>query len=372
MDKGMIFFGVFSIFLGVELLVRIRYFLEEQFDWKPFVKIRVEKELPKVLSFLGHPYALYTKRPNMDGLYPSNNLGYAGKRPLTPEKSPNKIRIYCIGGSTVEASDLEQGPDSHWPAKLQDILNERLGGERPHRDVVETVNAGVAGYTSAESLSEFLFRGLDLKSDFLLIYQNINDAWFPQMDVNFKQDYSHCRMSKPWKLSFWNLLPNIPFLYSYQVLRAILSRRLGNQNSLIYWISDPPIRAGEHFDAIRVEIFKRNTRNLIVTARAVGTEPILLKWERDWLVQWKPTLVVGTDDSKIKKLHLQYLLANNKALQELAEEYDCRYYEVGPFHAEYFLSDGIHFSSQGLDEMAKRVAESIFPQIESKFKGLSG
>ena len=366
MDAGMILIGMFSILLGGELLVQILYFLEKKLNWKPRLKSRLETIYPKILSFLGHPYALYIKRPNMDGLYPSNNLGYAGKRTLTPEKLPNKIRIYCVGGSTVEGSDLAQGPDSHWPAKLQDILNERIG-----REVVETVNAGVAGYTSAESLSEFLFRGLDLKPDFLLIYQNINDAWTAQMNVNFKSDYSHCRVAKPWKLSFWQRLPSMPFFYSYQVLREILFRRLGKGNAIMFWISDPPYRAEEQFDAARVETFKRNTRNLIVTARAAETNSILLKWERDWSVQWKPQYIYGIDDSKIKKLHLQYVLANNKALSELAEEFDCQYHEVGPFPTECFLEDGIHFSSKGLDKMAQRVADSIFPEIKNRLKGFS-
>ncbi len=78
------------------------------------------------------------------------------------------------------------------PGKLQDILTERFPGA-----CVECVNAGVAGYTSAASLIEFLIRGIDLKPDILLIYHNINDAWTCQMVDGFKFDYSHVRLHKP-------------------------------------------------------------------------------------------------------------------------------------------------------------------------------
>ncbi len=57
---------------------------------------------PKSLSFEEHPYALYVKKPNSEGLYPSNSLGYSGKREFSKKMQPNSVRIYCVGGSTVE------------------------------------------------------------------------------------------------------------------------------------------------------------------------------------------------------------------------------------------------------------------------------
>jgi len=365
--KTILLWSIFFL-IGLEGLVRILYFLEGRLGWKPRFKVRIEKGFPKILAYHGHPYFLYTKRANMDGLYPSNNLGYAGKRVLTIDKPPGKIRVYCIGGSTVEQNDPNQGPDSHWPAKLQDILNKKLG-----REVIETINAGISGYTSAESLSEFVFRGQDLKPDFLLIYHNVNDAWWAQMFEGFKSDYSHGRVAKSWDLSIWSRLPTIPFWYSYLVLRATMAFKFGRKdNGVIYRIGDPPWKATEHFDSKRVEPFKRNTRNLIVTARAVGAEPILLNWERDWSFQLKPMYIEGLEDSRIKEIHLQYLLANNQVLKDLAEEFGCSYHVPGPFDSECFIRDGLHFNAKGLELMADSVAKAIFPQIEKKSRKLAG
>lgn len=126
---------------------------------------------PKVLSFMGHPYALYVKRPDCDGLYPSNSRGYAGRREIASHRGPETVRIYCVGGSTMEAHNPAQGPDSSWPAKLQEVLAGRL-----RHATIECVNAAVSGYTSVESLIEFMLCGVDLQPDILLVYHNVNDA----------------------------------------------------------------------------------------------------------------------------------------------------------------------------------------------------
>jgi len=314
---------------------------------------------------MSHPYALYVKKPNRDGLYPSNSLGYAGKREVTKARQPNSVRIYCVGGSTVEDHDPAQGPDSSWPAKLQDLLAGRFPGT-----AIECINAGTAGYTSAESLAEFLFRGIDLAPDILLVYHNVNDAWTCQMLEGFKGDYSHARRHKPWKIGWVNRIPQVPVLWTYQLVWEWVTRRFGKANALLFWVSDPPWRAAETFNPEAVRVFRRNIINLLAVADTWGCIPVLIKWECDWSAQFLPSYLKprpGTVQS-----YFAYLRANNEALEQLATQLPhCHYLDVGPFTSDHF-PDSIHFSAVGLEAMARRVADGIEPLILTVLESRKG
>lgn len=225
-----------------------------------------------MLSYEQHPYLFYVKRPNSEGAYPSNSLGYAGKREFPRERVPGSVRIYCAGGSTVEAHAREEGPDSSWPAKLQDTLAKRFP-----EVVIECINAGGAGYTSAESLSEFLFRGIELKPDIMLVYHNVNDAWTCQMADGFQPDYSHARRVKPWDIGWINRIPQIPWLGSYQLLWDRVTRRWGKASGLIFWISDLPWATVRRFRPDAVGAFHRNISHLVLAAQAASCLPVLIK-----------------------------------------------------------------------------------------------
>ncbi|MBI4596945.1 MAG: SGNH/GDSL hydrolase family protein [Candidatus Omnitrophica bacterium] len=320
---------------------------------------------PRLLSFLSHPYALYVRRPNCDGLYPSNSLGYAGKREYPPACLPGTIRIYCVGGSTTEAHDPAQGPDASWPGKLQDLLAQRFPGT-----AFECINAGTAGYTSAESLAEFAFRGVDLKPDLLVVYHNVNDAWTCQMVEGFRSDYSHARRHKPWDVGWINRLPPIPWWAGYELLRGWIMRRWGKANALIYWIADPPWRSARSFQPQAVAAFERNIRNLIALATTWDCVPVLIKWECDWAARRVPNYLEPHPETA--EVYFRYLQANNEALARLgAAVPGCHYLDVGPFDPEHF-SDTIHFSPQGLEEMARRVADGLLPVVQSLMVSAGG
>jgi len=340
--------------VGAELCLRAYRGLRHGIPpWSPW---RMPSQ--KSLSFMDHPYALYVKQPNCNGLYPSNNLGYAGKREVSQQRLPRSVRIYCVGGSTIEDHDSAQGPDASWPGKLQDILARRFPDT-----TIECINAGTAGYTSAESLAEFLFRGLDLEPDILLVYHNVNDAWTSQMIAGFKSDYSHARRHKPWTVGWVNRLPQLPHLWTYQLVRERLTRRFGRANALLFWIADPPWQAAEVFDPSAVRAFERNITNLVHVAHRWGCAPVLLKWECDWSARFLPSYLERR--AEVADLYFQYLHANNEALERIAAQHDhCSYLDVGPFEPHHF-SDSMHFSTGGLDEMARRVADGIEPLVRT-------
>lgn len=317
----------------------------------------------RVLSFVSHPYALYVKKPNGDGLYPSNSLGYVGKQEFLKERTPGSVRIYCVGDSITEGFDPERGPSSSWPALLQSMLMTRFPGT-----LIECINAGTSGYTSAESLSEFMFRGLDLKPDILLVYHNVNDACTCQMVEGFTSDYSHARRHKPFTVRWISRVPELPFLISYQAVRHWVTRRFGKANALIFWLSDPPWKTARTFNPEAVRVFARNITNLVQVAQAWGSIPVLIKWECDWSARWVSKYLVG--DEETPELYYRYLRENNQALEQIAHtQPGCHYLDVGPFKPEAFF-DTMHFTPTGLDEMASRVADRVEPLVRRLLEGL--
>jgi len=320
---------------------------------------------PKALAFEDHPYALYVRKPNCDGRYPSNSLGYAGKRELAPSRRPGSVRLYCVGGSTVEDHDPAQGPDSSWPGKLQDLLSARFP-----EATIECINAATAGYTSAESLAEFAFRGVDLRPDLLLVYHNVGDCWTAQMVEGFKSDYAHARRHKPWTLGWANRIPQLPQWWTYQLLRDWAARRFGKANALIYWIADPPWKTVRKFNATAVAAFERNLTNLAAIARTWGCTPVLIKWECDWSARRLPVYLEQTPEAT--QVYFEFLNANNEAVKRVATRIDgCVFLDVGPLTPQHF-SDTIHFSPSGLEEMARRVARGIEPLVRSLVEAQRG
>tara|TARA_Y100000310_G_C20540032_1_gene742777 strand:- start:48 stop:1025 length:978 start_codon:yes stop_codon:yes gene_type:complete len=313
----------------------------------------------KYVAYKEHPYALYVKSKNCSGSFPSNNLGYVGKINTSIIKPRNTIRIFCVGGSTIEEINQPEGPNSHWPAKVQDILKQQRNEIN-----VEIINAGASGYTTAESLSEFMFRGIDMNPDILLIYHNINDVWAAQMIDGFNSDYSHARFHKGWDLNWAHSLPNINFYISYQIFRGIIIKRFGGERHLMHYISNPRSWKSEHeFDIERVNIFKRNIQNMILLSQGYGILPVIIKFEHDWGSDWVSDYYKKYPKDVMRDKLLKYIESNNFALKKLSSEYSCPYIEVGPFESQHFR-DHVHFNAEGLDIMAKSVCRKIIPFID--------
>ena len=108
-----------------------------------------------------------------------NSLGFRGPS-VTVEKPDQVVRIVAFGASTSTAGN--------YPAKLRSLLNQRgVGGDKR----VEVIDAAVPGWTTTQSLVQFVSRAIHLDPDIILVYHAINDAnmsdthWFeslPEVD----------------------------------------------------------------------------------------------------------------------------------------------------------------------------------------------
>ena len=119
--------------------------------------------------YVPHRYIGYVPAPDfLDGEDRHNDLGYRGE--AFPERKPlGEYRIVCLGGSTTYTSFVRDAGRAY-PALLQEELRAR------GYDQVRVVNAGVPGYSTYETLLNYLFRVADLQPDLLLVYHGINDA----------------------------------------------------------------------------------------------------------------------------------------------------------------------------------------------------
>jgi lysophospholipase L1-like esterase len=347
MILNFIFYFFLSIFL-CEILVKILYFLKEnKISFLYYIDIKNN-------SFKPHPYFFYTKKENNNGLYPTNNYGYVGKKNFFKKKKKKDLRIYIIGGSTVEDLSRKNDPNSHWPSFLEEILKNKC------QKNIECINAGCAGYTSAESLSEFAFKGLDFSPDFLIIYHNINDVWTAQLQKNYKNDYSHSRIVK----NFYPLitkLPQIPFWFSYQFFLKILLDNFQGKG-LLNIISNPPWAVDYRVRKEKLYSFKRNIKNIIKISKGWNCIPIIIRFELDWKKKICPPGFVG-NKKKVIKMFKYYINENNKTLQRISKEENVYYFNLGPFSKNFFTNDGYHLSESGMRFIAEKLSNKLIKII---------
>ena len=109
-------------------------------------------------SFLG-----LTSRTLVDGVW---RRTYRGR--LHSLEKPRRFRIVCLGGSTTFGAYLEA--EEAWPRLLEDTLR-REGLD------VEVVNAGVAWYTSAHSLVNYVLQMRYFNPDVVVVMHAVNDLY---------------------------------------------------------------------------------------------------------------------------------------------------------------------------------------------------
>ena len=158
------------------------------------------------------PHTVYSVRPGQGGT--TNSLGFRGPEwPLEP--TPGVPRIVCLGASTTESGN-PQGPAGSYPLFLGEELETRLGHP------VEVFNAGVSGWTTAETLVAWFLLIQDYRPDVVLVHHAVNDV-MPRDRPDFRADYTHWR--KPYEEPDLPLLQRLAILHSDVYARRWLRHR---------------------------------------------------------------------------------------------------------------------------------------------------
>ncbi|MCK4666803.1 hypothetical protein KAU33_08640 [Candidatus Dependentiae bacterium] len=117
------------------------------------------------LKLLLSPICVYKNYPNQKGKYRINSLGFRGGE-IEKEKRKDKIRIVCIGGSSIFGWSITD--EGKTIPRLLEMKDEKL----------EVINAGVLGYTSAQELGLFIEDIYELNPDIVICYNLWNDLFF--------------------------------------------------------------------------------------------------------------------------------------------------------------------------------------------------
>jgi hypothetical protein len=158
---------------GLELVLQVREYIQSR---EAFAG-----PIPDIHPFLG-----LVARPNM-----ASNINAHGFRgdPIEISKPKNTYRIFTLGGSTTFSGRLDY-KDSY-PAKLQNKLQQRYPDIK-----IEVQNPAYHWYTTAHSVTNYVFRVRKFQPDLIVVFHGINDLfngfsppWYSVED--YKDDYSH-------------------------------------------------------------------------------------------------------------------------------------------------------------------------------------
>ena len=131
-----------------------------------------------------------------------NAEGFRG--PLVERPKPaRRMRLAFLGASTTYCAQ-SSSERTTWP----DLLIQSLGASHPEVEF-DYVNAGVPGYTTAESLANLRHRVAPLEPDVVVIYHATNDLVHDARELAFDQGLVESlepqRRDDTWCLT-WNLL----------------------------------------------------------------------------------------------------------------------------------------------------------------------
>jgi lysophospholipase L1-like esterase len=180
---------VLSILAALEGIARIVYSPRDRTVYEEYQQLISVLGLPEFNETMTFDPLLFWKlRPGLDKLRVQGRVkekrvdftvstNSFGLRSPEIEAKQGRFRILAIGDSCT----FGLGVDDHetWPAKLEQLLNQRFSGG------VEVINAGVPGYSSYQGRRFLKTAGLDLQPDLVIVSFGFNDAdvWSSRTDL---------------------------------------------------------------------------------------------------------------------------------------------------------------------------------------------
>jgi len=308
----------------------------------------------------GLAYLNYGLEPQHDEV---NEQGYRGPAIALP-KPPGTFRIVALGGSTTYGLFLDTWRHAY-PGQLQQLLRQEYGHEH-----VEVINAGAPAYSSFESAVNMLLRISDLEPDMVVIYHGINDVGERMSDP---AHYDGLNSTKGYWYERWEPLPN-------SVIVRYVASKLGHDFKIPFELTSlfrPPEgtrdcqpQHGEDgtfclgFDMSAREVladnppvyFERNLRNMVLLARAMDSQVLLLTWAYsplDFPIEGGGGMVHGYLQEGVDE--------QNDILRQIAQDTGTLFYDLAatfPSGQEYWVN-GIHMRLQGTAEMARQLASYL-------------
>lgn len=286
-----------------------------------------------VHGYAPHPYLSVVRAQARGG---TNSLGFRGEEwPL--ERTPGVLRIACLGASTTEGGNLG-GEFASYPSRLREALENQLGRE------VEVLNAGISGWTTAETMLAWFLIVQDYSPDLVILHHAVNDVQ-PRLREGFRSDYAHSRRA-------------VSVQPAPQPLRALL--RVSDLAAGFLSRSEPPTLASllRRPGARDVSgplgppqgTFRRNVLAIVRGARAAGTDVLLMT------MPTRPEAAARDDNPRWR----QGVAEHNEILRGVAESEGCLLADAAmgfaalPDGGAAWFTDLVHVSLSG--NLAKATA----------------
>lgn len=291
--------------------------------------------------------------PDGHGVTRHNVQGFRADAPF-PEKTPEALRIICLGGSTTYGASVVDNAGTY-PAALERFLNGDLrpaGGRK-----TEVFNLGVGGYTSQEVLLTLREYGLSLHPDVVLIQCGVNDV-APRFYPNFDPEYRHFR--KP-------LLPLPTGFFARLVFRSHLVLVTGWKLGLLEPLTlqartqHPMPSAAEaavNLARNRPDAYRKHLADAVALARDSGARVWLLTEAHFFGASFRAP---DEEARLMDDLYREGLVEHNMVVRNLARESGVglvNLEEHMPLSPHYF-SDPVHMTESGKLVKARIIAESI-------------
>jgi len=261
------------------------------------------------------------------------------------------LTLAFIGGSTTECMYVDADKRFHY------LIGEYLSNNTRK---VNTINAGVSGNDSLNSINAYVNKIIPIKPDIAILMHNINDL----------STLLH-------EGSYWNKNAyRSPIVYDDKSLKAFIKTALPNSFELLYRLKSKftgPIDEFAHdrgktktFDSTHIyQQFEENLTLFISISKAKGIQPILMTQANRFtdtpakvvLAAFKDLENLGIDYLQFKTLFdgmndriRQVALKHNIPLIDLAKT-------IPP--SKDFIVDSVHFNNQGSELVAKHISDQL-------------
>ncbi len=327
-------------------------------------RIVIEPDLPGVAP-------VHENRVNR---FSTNNLGFRGDELARP-KPADELRIFTVGGSTMECIVLDDSGD---PSRLlQDTLDARFTA----RDV-RVYNAGKSGDRSYDHLAMVSQRIAHLEPDVLIIFAGLNDL----MAGLFGVDYLHLETRQLGRNDLLKLLAGESQLYRrlHGVARRFRRRSAREIQETIAFETNyaekaalqnsfPPIETPPRVD---LDSYATNLRSILAVGRAAGARVVFMTQATTWNSQVDPAASVWhwmrlrQDGIYREDLMDAALKSYNDVMRDLAATEQVELVDLAatmPKSLEFFYDD-VHFNDAGARTAAAALAQQLEtnPPAESK------
>lgn len=262
------FTALLFIFIIAEL--GLRFFSDRQYQAPGKIRMESLQYEPSVFSIHVFPRREHLAKGLRGRQYYINQLGYRGL-PFSPRKPEGVIRIIFYGGSQVFDSPATLGRD--WPHQVEGLLR-KAGFDR-----VETINAGIPGHASFDSVGRLLTEGHRFNPDYVVLCNAWNDIKYFRSDQPLLRDLHPYAAAQDPRVSYHG--PVDRFMSErYQLYLRLRHLYYQWKENLGEEGRQPAGKLDDHLNPLGLDQYRLNIEIFADLARNTGAIPILMTQPR--------------------------------------------------------------------------------------------